>query len=518
MRPATPPLQGAVAIESRRAGLWWLVAVTLLYAFFAYALAPTLPHPSHPDDYALLSGRLADLSLHWKRPVFANIAILLATAGPVTFYLAVNVATVLVAWAAMRLVCIVLDARASRPVVVAAMLAAAVLVMSHASTFEHGRYIGLVTNLTSHAFGIASLYLLWYGARARRWPLQAAAFVAYVLSAMSKEDFLLPPLLMAALLWAMAWREERSWTAMRPHMLRLMAFAVAGAATLAWNVYDHSPFVSGLVSAKASDAPYAVHATPSGVVTVIARMFFGFTPLATMLSLVSAGWLWWARPGARLQVAWAVLTILSLALPYALIPNNMPAYRAFAWLPWMGGLVAAAIMALDAPLRARVRAWPIVASVAVVLLAVLMQQRSRSEQAQFYARREALNRAMLASLERLRPAIAHAQVVALSGLPVAVSPWCGHSPLYLRRKRGFPQQWVVLTEAQGGCYTDTPPGPYAHDHQDIRRQVEPPAWRCRHPQVPLIAFDADGRGTLVSARCPAGVAHPVEAGRASART
>lgn len=476
---------------------WLLPAIALLYLVVAFGLTRNTPFPYSPDDFSFLAGGLSDLSWHWKRPVASNLIFPIAAGGMVVSYAALSIATVLVAWLAMRMVADVFEVRIG-PL---AATAAVVLLVTHVSTFEHGKYLGLITNLASHGFGLVCLLLLWHGVRRGRAGLQLLAALAYVLSALSKEDFLLPPLLMLALLWTMATDPGQS----HGRWLRMVGFVAIAIGSMAWNLVDRNPFVSGLLSPAAGDAPYAVHLSPASLSAALRTLFLQYAPLPTLLALLSVAVVWVMRPGLRLRLAWFALTVLSLALPYALIPNNMPPFRAFAWVPWMAGIVAVALQLLwtdarDAQgrrNRSRV-ALAVAAAVAVAIGSWLMHRDDRRALAETYARGEAVNRNLVATIERLRPALVDEDTVALLGVPPAISPWCGNGPLYLRRKRGFEQRWIVLAEAESACYRNPPPPGSQRTKHDLRLRVEPLAWACRHPDVPVVKFDLQGHGVLLT--------------------
>jgi hypothetical protein len=508
--------QGAMYRDARfGAGLhagWLLLVLALAYLVFAFVLTPNRPFPFYPDDFSFLAGTLGDMGWNWKRPVSTNIIFLVAACGQVASYAVLAASTVAVAWLALLLL------RDVFAVGVGAVPAAAcgVVLFSHVGAFEHGKYLGLMTNLVSHGFGLASLLLLWRGWRGARLPYCLAAALAYLASAFAKEDFLLPPLLLIVLLWSMDGTggspatPARGRLSMRARVAVSALFVAAMAGSLAWSAHDRNPFVAGLFSPGSSSASYAVELAPAALARAFATLFAGYTGLLSVLSACACAALWLA-PALRVRILWFVATVVALALPYAVIPNNMPAYRAYAWLPWMAGIIAIGLAywqsASSGASRLR-RALPLAAAMLVALPVAMAHRDARLELAHRYAAGEAVNRRMLDLLERHRERLAVEPAVGLHGLD-GPSPWCGNGTLYLHRKRAYDQRWIVFAPAPTPCYQN--PGAAVKARHDLRLSVAAPADACTMPEMPVLAFEPDGSGRLASAReiCEAAGGIPV---------
>ncbi|MEN1957575.1 hypothetical protein [Luteimonas changyuni] len=497
---------GTHAAQGLHAG-WLLLVLAAAYLAFAFGLTPNSPFPYYPDDFSFLAGSLADMGWNWKRPVSTNIIFLAAACGQVASYVILAASTVMVAWLVLLLLREVFG-------VGIGMLPAAVcgvVLFSHAGAFEHGKYLGLMTNLVSHGFGLASLLLLWRGWRGGRlWPCLLAA-LAYLASAFAKEDFLLPPLLLLVLLWMLdrdagdaggagdAGDARRGRLAVRARLVLSLLFVAITCGSMAWSAYDRNPFVAGLFSPDTSSASYAVELAPAALLGALRKLFIGYTGVATLLSAAACAALCLV-PALRLRVLWFAATVLALALPYALIPNNMPGYRAYAWLPWMAAMLAVALGYWQwsrAGGRRHGRAVPFVAALLVALLAAWAHHDARLSLAQRYAAGESVNRRMLELLESVRAELGDAALVGLHGFE-GPSPWCGNGTLFLHRKRGFDQRWVVFAPGPTPCYQNPVGGGRAR--HDLRLSVAPPLQACAMEGLPVLAFEPDGSGRLVTAR------------------
>lgn len=482
-----------------------LLLLAAVYCAFSYVFTWNRPFPWHPDDYMILGGRLADLGLFWKRPVLANVIFLMGASGQVASYVVLNAMAVLVPWLALRFLERVFDVRLS----LMSTAVFAVLAFAHATAFEHGKYLGLISNLLSHALGLGAMLFVWQAWRDdARWRWVAGAAL-YLLAVFAKEDFVLPPLVLLAALW-LGLRERpaplREWRTHRVKLAATLAFLAIGAGSMAWNALDANPFVAALFVEKPSTYPYAVDLRPSAVLRNAWTLVAGYVPLASASATVAWLWSWWRCPPWRRALAFFAISVASLVLPYALIPNNMPPYRAYAWLPWLAALVAIALQALlpvaqEQPAERRRQAVWLAACGVVALATALAYYPARQRMAQAYAAGERPMRAMVAALERERPRIAHAPVVGLAGLQ-GRSPWCNKDALYVNAAMGFEQTWVVFADAETDCYRNLPPDP--RRKRGMRMQVLPIARMCEMPDLPVLDFAPDGSAALRSGRelCP----------------
>jgi hypothetical protein len=492
-------------LDDAAPGWMRLLLLAAVYFAFSYVFTWNRPFPWHPDDYMILGGRLADLGLFWKRPVLANVIFLMGASGQVASYVFLNAMAVLVPWLALRFLERVFAVRLSLP----ATALFAVLVFAHATAFEHGKYLGLISNLLSHALGLGAMLFAWQAWRGgARWHWFAAAGL-YLLAVFAKEDFVLPPLLLLGALW-LGLRERpaplREWRRYRARVGATLAFATIGAGSMAWNALDANPFVAALFVEKPAHYPYAVDLRPYAVARNAWTLLAGYVPLASASAL--ATWLlsWWRFPAWRRALAFFAVSVGSLVLPYALIPNNMPPYRAYAWLPWLAAMVAIALQA-HAPVephgstaRRRHAVW-LGACGIVALATALAYYPARQRMAQDYAAGERPMRAMVAALERVRPHIADAPMVGLAGLQ-GRSPWCNNDALYVNAAMGFEQKWVVFADAETDCYRNLSPDP--RRKRGMRMQVMPTARMCDMQDLPVLHFAADGSAVLRSGRdfCP----------------
>lgn len=473
-----------------------LLALAAIYYFINFVLTTNGFFPVHADDLSSLGLGVADMGWWWKRPVSSNVIFLVVEQGRVFAYLMLNGLAVFTAWQVLRFAAGVFDTEFS----LASVLAFGVLTFSHSAAFEHGKYFGLMTNLVSHVFGLWTLLLLWHGWHRhseRSWWL---ALLAYASSVFAKEDFILPPLCLIAFFWIGQFGQElpvRQWR-LRLYVISA-AFIAVGVGSLLWGIFDRSPYVVGLLSPAGGERAYAVDLSFASLLKGYAKLLLGYAPVPTALAGMACLGLWILRPATHLRLALYLVLIATLILPYAMLPNNMPAYRVYAWLPWMVAVTVLAMQALVLRHRSanafghRARLGAIGMALALVLCVAWVNGTDRMRLASKYQASETINRNIAKALEENRARVSHAQVVGLHGLGV-ISLWCANDALYVNNKLGFSNRWLIFVDSESRCYSSRVPD--KKKKRGINVSVAPAQRLCEFGALPVLDFAADGSAVL----------------------
>lgn len=491
--------QSLLAHDEQRDVLAVLLGAALTCLVVGWVLTPSAVFPMHHDDYAVLGASLRDMLSLVERPVSTCIAYVMGYFGPGFSYALLNLLMALVPGLVLSFVLRLLEVRGT----VLAGAVFGIFVFGHASAIEHGRYLGLITNLTSHAFGVCAMLLLLSGWRRQaRLPL-AGATLAYALSAFAKEDFLLPPLLLIVYLVSedrirakagivAEARQLPSWWTLP------LAFAGLAIGSVAYNVAVRSPFLAGVGKAAASADPYALTLAPGALWHNFIR-----------LTWESAHWqcLVWAVGTLLLVVlwpgrwrAWVLLVAITVAviLPYVPLGNNSPEYRAFAWLPWLcaPAIVAASLGWFERawiPGRVVIGKLLAPATIAAALVVSDMDSAGRQNVAGWYASTQARNALMVQFIAAHKPAFDHDGIAGVAGVD-GLSPWSKTSGRYLQRKFGLMNEWVVFVDEPNQFFPLGPGLPGS------KIQVALTVTACDAPNMLVARFDAAGKGSLVRGR------------------
>lgn len=468
----------------------WTVTVGLVYAAINFIMTPNEFFPVHQDDYVFLGAGWENLTLFIERPVTMNIAYLTTILGGNAPFYAVSF--LVAAFPALTLIFTSLLFKVRFSIITA--LCFAVICFSHFASFEGGKYLGFV-GMWSAFFGPLAMIAFLFADSRKSVPLLVVGLLLFALSAFAKEDFLLPPLMLLCFL-ALPAIEDKS---KRWRLDRLMVCGVVGAilisaASAVFSALLKSRFAS--VAGGGNGSAYEIDASAQGVLTTFYKLTFEYIWVETWLAIAAFCICLVVARGRRMRVLLFFAIILALILPYSLIPNNLPEYRVFGWLPWMAALVAlAAQLVIDRMPRVWLKAVVAVAIIPIVAAVYYVNMERRQIIAYWYKSQQAISREIHNSLERDRDRINSQKVVGVRGLP-ALSPWSNNNGAYLSKALGFGSHWLVFADETDLFYQ------VGSTRGSIT--ILPDQDRCKTPDLLVLQFDKNGIAAPVSAGslCP----------------
>ncbi len=464
---------------------------TAAYIFINFVWTENHFFPVHQDDWVFLGRGIDDLTWRIERPVMMNIAYLTAAAGELPLFLSVSFLTL-----AFPALTILFFSRLFHVRFTWWMLATFFFVaFYHPGSFEYGKYLAGVGEW-SLLFGMVGLILLLEAYRSRNVAMAALAWLFYTLSAFSKEDFLLPSLILAFFgMFGLIRRDPNEQGYIEPQFNPLMAWSlalsfVAAGASAIFSATLNSRF-AGVVQSE-SGGPYDVLLNVPSLLSTFVMLTWGYIPVESAATVAAVVICWVLLPRKRIEVLIAAAITLSLIAPIMLIPQNLHSYRAFGWLPWFAAIITVALYAMTARLELRLRGGVFaVASIAAVLVVgvYLSNWQERTNIASWYLNTQQMMRQMLASLEDNRDLISSEPVVGVAGLD-GLSPWHNNSGAFLRMKLGYPNNWIVFADAGDPYYQ---PGSTEVSGPAIT-SIAPIAELCKNPGLLVLEFDETGRG------------------------
>lgn len=480
-----------------------LTVLALIYLLINFVLTPNSLSPLQQDDYAMLGTGFSDMRFWIERPLSSNLVFFMGQMGPGFSYFLVNFLTVLNAGMTVLFVARLCSLRFS----VSVLVMMGVLSFSDISAFEHGKMLGLITNLSSNFFGILALLLLLVPFDEKRaapvpWTKSnLLGLIAYAMSVFCKEDFLLPPLLL------IAYQLLRDWQRPEPQRLQFLktglqtgiALAVLAALGMGFSFLVKNPFLAGLTGAVQGSGSYAVNLSLDSVFASLNKLTITYIPTQTALAVIAfiAGY-WWL-PQKRKEIALLVCIIFVLILPYALIPNRILPYRTFGWLPWLAA--TAGIMIQTVLDRQRNAITHLILHGLILISSVCLYfflETPRQIVALWYQTGQAINHNMLQSLEQYRVQLAHQDKVGILGVE-GLSPWSNTDAEYLRKKLGFPQHWIVFIEKSTIFNTIEVPQPDKRQVPEEKfKTLQFTTQLCAFPHLVILQFDQQGKATLTN--------------------
>lgn len=504
---ATPVPEDAKA--SSLPNVWWqLLLLASVYVLINFVLTRHALAPVHQDDYLALGYGYGDMRLLMSRPVSTNFIYLMGALGPAIAYPMLALMTMLLAFLVMRFV--------QRFFAVGfawwAVLLFGAAAFSHMSSLEHTKFLGLFTNLTSHILGVSALILLCRAWGPRQIVPVALAAACYALSAFAKEDFLLPPLILIAVLAAEELRARRAggrgFTLSRWTLAVGLGFGLLAACAVAFNFFlSNNPFVGGVAGTAPAAEPYAIAKDPLVLASAFTKLAIGFVPVLGAAMLAGIVAMAVARPAYRLRIAAYVAMVVSLILPYAMIPNNMPEYRVYSWLCWYAGAITIALAWagerwLSPMLRPAAARFAGAMLALLVAGAVFMQANpQRQAVAGWYRAQQEVNAHMLQSLRTHRPLVAQQATVGIVGVD-GPSPWSNTDAQFLHRKLYFDNKWVVFVDKDSMFFQIDPvsEGKIVPSRGKQFVAVAQTQRACLEPDLLLLVFNPAGDAVPMRAR------------------
>ncbi len=540
--------------------LRYLLVASVTYWLINFVLSPNTLSPLHQDDYVVLGGGYEKLRWSLVRPVSTNLAYFMGEMGATFFYALANFLTVAVPALVLYFFSRLLGVRIGWLLAIAF----SVMTFSHLAAFEHGKYLGLITNLISHFFGCLALIALLFAREKPTLTRGTLAVIAYGLSVFAKEDFLLPPLLLLAYFGAELFYPRTSITleatvpirfianrvarrmlsppssrgtpteqrrfvtrirrriavlamnrigteATNRHLserrwwlkISLWLIALAGASVL-FSLLVLSPFLAGAVGQVENAAHYSVSFNPAVLSASFLKLTIEYSPwhtIAGVFVFIALGVFWKDR---RRELFLLAAMVFCLILSYALISNSLSPYRVFAWLPWLSALVvvaAAVIWRGDIAVFSGRKTLKMIA-VVPFLVPFLIGYLDRLPRLMVAGWYESAQRTNKLMLESI---VANKSMLeredVVGVLGVeGLSPWSNNDGAYLRKKLGFSNRWVVFLDKSTMFFTINESDPAAY------LSVIPSMRLCEHPGLLVMKFDSSGTGKPLRAGelCTAG--------------
>ncbi len=497
--------QGYFIMNINKTENWTRVLfISAFYYVVNFILTPNDFFPVHQDDYILLGRGFRDMAVFIERPVTLNFVYLVAEIGVLPTFLLVSAIVVFVPIVVINFFELLFGLRYRWY----SLILFAAICFGHFSAFENGKYLGSVVGISGllGSLTLLSMLIAWKE-KSKKFTLFAV--IGYGLTCFSREDFLLPPLVLLSFFYLSTFlrfdsnNPNENLTFYRKNLLFIGgAMTILALLSVIFSAMVGSRFASMFSSSLVANDPYAVQLTISSVMAAFHKLTLQFIPGPTFFALFGLIVGWFVFQKKRMELIVSSLLILSIILPYTIIPNNLPSYRVVSWLPWFAAFGCMTGQVIVEKIRERLGALAWLFGVGLLFSSsfyVLMQfDIERQTIAGWYVGQQSLNKNILETLQRNSDLISREKVVAIRGVE-GLSPWGNTDSEYLRNKLGYKNKWVILVnqnsayntinyvEASGDVHTN-----------DNRRYVAVAAvsGMCDLPDMLLIDFDKKGLGEL----------------------
>lgn len=356
-----------------------------------------------------------------------------------------------------------------------------------------------IVGTLSMFFASLSLLFLVQWSEKRRTSTAILFVISYALSIFAKEDMALPPL--ALLAWYL-WSDGNWKSQLKAHKWLLIAIFSLLAFFVVFNELM-IPNRSYMDPAKQVNAPYFMTLNPLSLIKVAS---FYIWDLGLEIKLLTLIYLAIFLAAITLRVKWretlfVALVISSMMAPYLIMPNHLFAYYGLKWLVWQ----VLASMILVQIIFSR-RSVTVVLSVGLAVLApevraLYSHQDFNWYQSNYFRNHFTVSKNVFDTLSRERDTLNSYRQVAVLGIGpggIDQSPWQGNgeTAFYLSGDLGLTPQWIVFVKSSDPSYRiENNVDPNANPERRV--VVKSISQLGAYPEIPRLAFDATGNGSIV---------------------
>jgi len=317
--------------QSLRRFIFLFSLFALIYFLMNFVLFPQnhlLNYPLQHDDYMALSMTFSTFHWPFARPVLIAMGVAAGHLGRIGYDLLNQGYTVLYAVLVLEFASLFFVVKLP----LRWILLYAALVFAPPYMIDWGHYLGVFANGVSTFFGILALLALFIGWRDNKYFLYILSGFFYTLSAFSKEDFLLPGLILGLYLFAISFINQDK----NKKILFLVGyFILTIIAVFSYNKYVvHSVFTAD--AGNSSD--YTTKFSLASIIHVMryylvsasvgyAGLLSGFVLVASLISLFYTN-----NKEFKLKlVVWGAMAV-SLVMPYTVLPKHLFAFYMYNWV------------------------------------------------------------------------------------------------------------------------------------------------------------------------------------------
>jgi len=355
-------------------------------------------------------------------------------------------------------------------------------------------YTGAVVNCLSGIFAVASMTFLL-----RAFRTSASSYhhwwasVFFLLSILSKEDFVLPVLAFCAY-FAFIEKDGRLIKVRAVYTLAVL-FCIAAAVLFFERFVIYSPFLN-------FRGFYSVNLAPMSILSMFGRYLcdsFGSKAalVAQLLSIpIALSFMNRVHLGRFFLVQAIALLLIA---PFSLLTRHVYLYYSVNWIVWQYGLL---LVVQSCPSNYR-KSTMIAFLMTLVPIVIFGSRPLRERLLTDYEHQQLLNGNILRVLNQHRSELERYPEVNVIGLTEPWCPWVGFNPeRYLSNKLGLNCRWTVFAAPSSPIFIfnesciQTEDGSYFRNDSDRRCEIKDLRRYPKSSKIPVLVFRPDGVGIL----------------------
>jgi hypothetical protein len=375
-----------------------------------------------------------------------------------------------------------------------AFLSAWILFVANPGAVEGVYKLESIVGTLSMLFGGLALIFLVRWDRDKKRSSAALFILLYALSIFSKEDFILPPLMLLG--WYLVRNNDWKQQAVRHKWLLLAVFSVLFF-FLIFNKFI-IPHRSYMDPVQKTGHPYFMTLNPRSVANVI---YYYLTGLGRNIKLLTAFYLlttltfFVVMKDHRKEVILIGLIVLGMIAPYSIMPNHVYSYYGLKWWAWQT-LTSLALVQIIFISKSKIVTGMFTALILLFVFTTLDKNISNyfrncittSENIQNFL---SMNREAINAQERVA-------VIGIGPGQITNSPWQGNgeTEIYLRGDLKLDTQWILFVESGDDRYViDSLKGSDFNPSERVivldRRELS------GFSNIPKLIFSPDGYGRFM---------------------
>jgi hypothetical protein len=388
--------------------------------------------PVHHDDYTNLTLHQIKFSSRMVRPVTTIIIAIFASLGS-SYYIILNMMTILYP----VLVIYFLYKFFDMPISVFLVVIYGIFIFSFPPVIEYTKYTGMMANLLSSSFGLLSMILLLKSHKEERAIFSVLGVIFFILSIFSKEDFILPCLLI--MIYFIVTSHGKNRAKLRQAISVFSVLILCSVALYINNKYiAKSPFTSSNTDA------YAASFSISSILSTIIRyskIDWNILPLVASISVIS---LLLVKNPIKIKICFAALALISIILPYTVLPNHVYDFYTFNWFPFGVGVMLIYVNYLLNNSANVIFSYSVIATLLCLSLIIILKTKvMRETKLNWYKTESAINKKFIDFILLNKKIISDHEYVGIIGTNM-FSPWSNTDGRYLINNLKFINKWIVF--------------------------------------------------------------------------
>jgi hypothetical protein len=416
------------------------IILSVCYCIINFSLLPhnhLISYPIYIDDFNAFTYTFDSITWHTPRPVFFFLAAFFSQLHIAGYYFLLLVSIIffsaMVFYFTKNYFLIALPKRW--------IILYGVLTFSYPFIIEISKNLGLMINLCAGLFALIGMLFLLKGHRENKILFFILSALFYILSIFAKEDFILPGLILTFYLWVF----EKPAHTKDALNIKMSGFALyAMSIVIALFLFDkyivHSAF-TGMNKIQAY--PYQVNIHFFSIMGMMRQYLtsnsYQLLILAAIFFILLFG-LMLLKTEQKIKMIFFVIIIVSLVLPYSVLPHHFIYDYTYNWLPFEVALMVFGLFLLSKNIN---QSYNVILLSVICIMAVSTSYAHRHDSSLKLETSARINKNIISTLEKYKNELNLYDYIGVTGikdLPDRLEV----SANYVNNILGIKSKWIIF--------------------------------------------------------------------------